>query len=206
MYARSTTFHADPARLDAGIEFCQDHVLPALMHQSGCIGLSLLVDRQDGRCIATSAWQTRATMRDSEAAVSGLRAEADTVLAAEHAIVEWEVTAVHRHHRSTDDSRARVTWAACDPEGLERATDALRYGGVPQLDQVPDFGGTSLMVDRNAGRLCLTATYGTTRALRDSAEGEVQVRDLVLEEAGAEVLEIAEFELVLAHFHVPELV
>ena len=54
MYARSTTFLARVSSIDEGIAHIRDEVLPALTGMEGCIGLSLLVDRDSGRCIATS--------------------------------------------------------------------------------------------------------------------------------------------------------
>ena len=58
MYARSTTIQAQPTSIDAGIAHVRDTALPALEGIEGFVGLSLLVDRSSGRCIATSAWQS----------------------------------------------------------------------------------------------------------------------------------------------------
>lgn len=58
MYARSTTIEAQPLSVDIGIAHVRDVVMPALQEIDGCVGVSLLVDRQSGRCIATSAWET----------------------------------------------------------------------------------------------------------------------------------------------------
>ena len=59
MFARSTTFQAEPASIDAGIAYMRDTVLPAL-EELGAAGMSLMVDRRFGRCIATSAWEPEA--------------------------------------------------------------------------------------------------------------------------------------------------
>lgn len=59
VYARSTTIQAQSECIDTGIAHVRDVVMPALQGMDGCIGVSLLVDRQSGRCIATSAWETR---------------------------------------------------------------------------------------------------------------------------------------------------
>ena len=63
MYARSTTVQAKRESIDAGIAHIRDEVLPALQRMDGCVGLSLLVDRDSGRCIATSSWESKAAMR-----------------------------------------------------------------------------------------------------------------------------------------------
>ena len=74
MYARSTTIQAQPLSVDIGIAHVRDVVMPALQEMNGYVGLSLLVDRQSGRCIATSAWQTMEAMRaGAERVVDGFR-------------------------------------------------------------------------------------------------------------------------------------
>ena len=54
MYGRSTTIEGQPSLIDEGIDYVRDVVMPALRRMDGCIGLSLLVDRGSGRCIALS--------------------------------------------------------------------------------------------------------------------------------------------------------
>ena len=73
MYARSTTIQAQPSSIDDGIAHVRDEIMPALQDMAGCIGVSLLVDRQSGRCIATSAWETDEAMRDSADQVTPIR-------------------------------------------------------------------------------------------------------------------------------------
>ena len=63
MYARSTTIQSQPLSVDIGIAHVRDVVMPALQEIDGFVGLSLLVDRQSGTCIATSAWDGLETMR-----------------------------------------------------------------------------------------------------------------------------------------------
>ena len=46
-----------------GSRIVRDEVMPALQAMDGYVGLSLLVDRESGQCIATSAWETEDAMR-----------------------------------------------------------------------------------------------------------------------------------------------
>src|SRR5689334_17523366 len=73
MYARSSTIHAQPLSLDEGIMYVREQTMPALMQIPGCIGLSLLVDREFGHCIATSSWESEDAMRASADAADSLR-------------------------------------------------------------------------------------------------------------------------------------
>ncbi|MDT5106825.1 MAG: hypothetical protein QOI25_4338, partial [Mycobacterium sp.] len=65
VYARSTTINAQSGSIDAGIAHIRDEVLPALRQLDGFVGLSLMVDRDSGRCIATTAWANEDAMRES---------------------------------------------------------------------------------------------------------------------------------------------
>jgi len=73
VYARSTTVHANRESIDAGIAHIRDEVLPALRQMDGCMGLSMLVDRESGRCIATSSWDSGGAMRAAAEQVGTIR-------------------------------------------------------------------------------------------------------------------------------------
>ena len=49
MYARSTTVNGDPKALDGAIAYVRDEVMPMVQEMDGCIGLSMLCDRDSGR-------------------------------------------------------------------------------------------------------------------------------------------------------------
>ena len=40
--------------------------MPRLLELDGCVGLSMAVDRESGRCITTSAWRSADAMRATE--------------------------------------------------------------------------------------------------------------------------------------------
>ena len=76
MYARSTTIQAQPSSIDAGVAHVREVVMPALQQIDGCVGVSLLVDRDSGRCIATSSWETEEAMHTSAERVRPVRDQA----------------------------------------------------------------------------------------------------------------------------------
>ena len=49
MYARSSTFRGPPDSIDAGIEFVHSEVLPTILVMDGCVGLSMLANRENAR-------------------------------------------------------------------------------------------------------------------------------------------------------------
>ena len=74
MYARSTTVNGDPKSLDDAIAYVRDEVMPIVQEMDGCIGLSMLCDRDSGRSITTSAWETEEAMHNSESPIHDMRA------------------------------------------------------------------------------------------------------------------------------------
>src|SRR5258707_10735220 len=73
VHARSTTVQAQPSSIDAGLAHIRDEVMPAVQAIDGCVGMSVLMDSDSGRCIITTAWETDEAMRASAEKASQLR-------------------------------------------------------------------------------------------------------------------------------------
>ena len=110
MYARSSTFQARPDSVDDGIAFCRDEVMRSIEGLRGFVGLSMMVDRGSGRCIATSAWDTRAHMRSSDEVLSALRARGGEIMGAAPTVEEWDISVLHRVHLTSPETCTRVSW------------------------------------------------------------------------------------------------
>ena len=205
MYARSTTFLARVSSIDEGIAHIRDEVLPALTAVDGCIGLSLLVDRNSGRCIATSAWQSEEAMRSSEDQVEPIRDRAAEIFGGSPQVERWEIAVLHRDHRSRDGACVRATWMQVEPAQADRGIDMFKMATLPAIEDLEGFCSASLMVDRASGRSVSSVTYDTMESMERNREAAGAVRRAGIEEADAQVLEVGEFELALAHLRVPEM-
>lgn len=206
MYARSTTFRARPAAIDAGIALMRDEVMPAAMAMSGCTGLSMMVDRRSGRCIATTAWDAAEHMRATAGLIAPMRERAAAVMRAEPFVEEWEIASVHRAHSSQDGACVRATWMWLEPAMVDHAVDTYRLVTLPAMEKLEGFCSASLFVDRQLGRAVSSVTYDTHGAMNNSREAARTVRTDNARDAHAQVLDVAEFDLVLAHLRVPEMV
>jgi len=205
MYARSTTIQGQPSSIDAGIAHTRDNVMPALEGIDGCVGLSLLVDRTSGRCIVTSSWESEEAMRASEDAVRPIRDRAVELLGGSREVEEWEIAAMHREHRAGEGACVRATWVKVDPDQLDRGIDFYKMTILPALEDLEGFCSASLLVDRASGRAVSTVNFDGREALERNREQAGAVRAAGSQEARAEVLEVCEFELALAHLRVPEM-
>jgi heme-degrading monooxygenase HmoA len=205
MYARSTTIQAQTSSIDDGIAHVRDTVMGALEGLDGFIGMSLLVDRQSGRCIATSAWETEEAMRASADAVRPVRDRAVEIFGGQAEVEEWEIAALHRDHRSTEGACVRATWVKIDPDQIDRGIDFYKGTILPALEELEGFCSSSLMVDRATGRGVACSTFDSFEALERDKEQLDRLRDTGSKEVSAEVLDQCDFELAVAHLRVPEM-
>lgn len=205
MYARSTTIQAQPSSIDAGIAHVRDEVMPALDAVDGCVGLSLLVDRESGRCIATSAWESAEAMRASEDRVRPVRDRAAQSFGGTAEVEEWEIAFLHRDHRSGDGACVRATWLSVRPGQLDRAVEFYKESVLPDMENLEGFCSASVMINRASGRAVSSATFDSREAMDRNSERARSLRAARLRDLGADQLDLGEFELALAHLRAPEL-
>ena len=206
MYARSTTIQAQPSSIDDGIAFVRDKVMPALKAMEGYVGLSLLVDRDSGQCIATSAWETEEAMRVSTEQAAPLRDQAGVQFGGGGVTVDqWEIGAMHRDHRSGDGACVRATWIKMPRDQVDRAVDFYRTSVLPALEDLDGFCSASFLVNRATGRGVSSATFDSRNAMDRNQENARELRNARTRELGADITDVGEFELTLAHLRIPEM-
>jgi heme-degrading monooxygenase HmoA len=165
-----------------------------------------MVDRESGRCIITTAWETEEAMRASAEKASQLRDQAAEKLGGKVEKIEgWEIAALHRDHRAGTGACTRATWVKGDPETADPKIDYYKTSVVPELENLEGFCSASLLVDRESGRSVSTVTFDSREAMERNRDQASALKSEKMKEAGVEELEEAEFELALAHLRVPEL-
>jgi hypothetical protein len=206
MYARTTTVRGDPRAVDEGITYARDTVWPQVQQMSGCVGMSMLADRDAGRCIVTTAWATDEAMRASAEAVRDMRSGAAEALRADTVdVAEWEIAVLHRKEHAGDSACVRVIWTDADPARMDEIVDAFRMSLLPRMDDLPGFCSVSMMGDRNTGKAVTAVTYADRESLERSRDPGKALRDEFTRAMGSEITEIAEFDLAIHHLRVPEM-
>src|SRR5713226_5476830 len=66
MYLRVTAFKSDPAKLEDGIGFLKDKIIPALSKVPGYLGATCIVDREKGEGAASTLWESLEAMNNAE--------------------------------------------------------------------------------------------------------------------------------------------
>ncbi|MGZ4446822.1 MAG: hypothetical protein ACXVEC_08970 [Nocardioides sp.] len=204
MYARSITYHGEAQRQDDGIAFVRDEVMPMITRLAGCVGLSMVVDRDTGASIVTSAWNSREAMLASNEALVASRARGGEILGSQPRIEEWEVAVMHRRHVVRAAAWCRLTWLRVNQGEVDRGIGLYRDAMVPEMESLDGFCSASLMVNRETGRACNTTVYDSHEAMAASRDRSWAIRDAGVRDAGVDVLDVAECEVALAHLRLPE--
>ena len=102
--------------------------MPTVTGMDGCMGMSMLVNRETGRGIATTSWMSEDEMRARRGQVSAFRSPGRR----DHGrlrptVDEWEIAVMHREHEAREGSWCRVTWLRCPPAEVE-ATPSTSSG------------------------------------------------------------------------------
>jgi hypothetical protein len=206
MYARSTTVHGDPMKIDDGIVYVRDTVMPAIKQMAGSVGLSMLCDRESGRCIVTTAWRDEMSMHDTEGAVHDMRQRAAEMLGGPADVQEWDIAVMHRMHEAHNGACTRVIYGSIDMAKLDDVVSTMRMSLLPRMEELPGFCAVSHMIDRETGRSATAVTYDSKADMMAANEQAKALREEFTSGVGMEIIGIAEFDLVLAHLRVPEMV
>jgi quinol monooxygenase YgiN len=206
MYARTTTVRGDPRAVEDGVAFTRSDLWPTIQRMDGCIGMSMLADRDEGRCILTSAWAGEDAMRASADEIGELRRQVAEVLRADAVdIAEWEIAVLHRSRPAGDAACVRCTWMDVPAGHVDEMVDAVRMSLLPRLEDLPGFCSVSLLVDRLGSRGVAAVTYADRDAIERTREEGAALREELSRATGSTVTEVAEFDLAMAHLHVPEM-
>ena len=73
MFARVSTFQGPPDQTAEGIRLAREQILPAARLMDGFKGIYLLYDRESGKSLSVTLWETEADMQASEEAASQVR-------------------------------------------------------------------------------------------------------------------------------------
>ena len=205
MHVRSTTVMGDPTSIEDGVAYLRDKVMQTLQTTEGCLGLSMLADRETGRCIASTAWKSDDAMRATEHKLQASRSSFALAVGGDHPDVQqWEIALVHREHPAGDGAGAQVAWARIQPNHVDALVDAYRENLMPKLSGLPGFCSLSFMVDRRNGRTVSVTCFEDPEALSRVRKEARSMREQFAQAMSARIVDVAEMELTLAHLGVPE--
>lgn len=205
MFVRATTITADPARLDDGIAFVRDHVVPAVQTLPGTLGLTMMVDRITGTATVTTAWESERARSEAEEVLSTLRGKAMRLMSGGTPVTElFELAVLDRLRPAQAGFWTRTTRVMIDPQHVDEAVDAYSSSTLHDLQLLPGYCSAVLLLDRARGAGVVSLTFDSRASLDASREQGESIRRAAVEKTGAAVSEIRESEIVIAGLRLPQ--
>ena len=159
----------------------------------------MLVDRENGHCIATSSWKNEEAMRASDEQLRPIRDRGRDILGGSLQVDEWEIAVMQLTQHG---ECCPVSWIQGDHDAM---TETFRVSLLPALEEMTGFCSASLLINRSTGLGCATTAWETRAAMEASRSTADNLRSRTASEAGGEIVEVHEFDLAYAHLHVPEM-
>jgi hypothetical protein len=145
-------------------------------------------------------------MHASAGQVSAMRTQAGQTMGfGQPEVDEWDIAVMHRDHPTHEGACARVTWVRGDPAETDRAIDVFKLAVLPALETFDGFTSASFMVDRSSGRAVGTSTFDSRAAMEAVRDRTATIRTRAIKEMDGRLLDVREYEVALAHLHVPEM-
>jgi hypothetical protein len=205
MYVRATTISADPARIDDGIAFVRDSVVPAVATLPGSLGLAMMVDRISGTTTVTTAWETEAARSAADQVLTSLRGKAMHIMGTGTPVTElFELAVLDRLRPAKSGFWNRMTYVTIDPAHLDDAVDAYASSTLHDLQLLPGYCSAVLLIDRTRGAGIVSITFDSKDSLEASREQAESIRRAAIEKTGAVVSEIRESQIALAGLRLPQ--
>lgn len=205
MYVRATTINADPARLEEGIAFVKDSVVPAVATLPGTLGLALFVDRTTGTTTVSTAWDSERARSQADEVLAPLRGKGNRILGGGTPVTElFELAVVDRLRPAQPGFYSRMTRVVIDPVHIEDAIDAYTSSTLHDLQLLDGYCSAALLVDRARGMGAVNVTFDSLAHLESSRARGEQIRRTGLEKAGAQVSDVREAEIVIAGLRLPQ--
>jgi hypothetical protein len=76
---------------------------------------------------------------------------------------------------------------------------------LPALEKLEGFCSASLLINRSTGRAVSSSTFDSREAMERNRDRATELRNARTRELGADILDVGEFELAIAHLRVPEM-
>jgi hypothetical protein len=89
---------------------------------------------------------------------------------------------------------------------MDRDIEVFRSTTLPGVEEFDGLCSASLLVDRAGGRVVATFAYADADVLAATRARAEELRSRTSAEMEARVQDVHEFDVVLAHLHVPEVV
>lgn len=186
------------SRIDEGVQFLRDEVVPQLQQQKGFRGLSASGDRTAGVVIVLSVWDTEEDLEASESAAEKARGSAVNVMGGKVSVERYEQTVWEiGDTRPGPGTRLHIRHTKLDPARIDANLAFFRETVVPDMKATPGFLGVRQLINRETGEGRVGTLWADDTSL-DASLARGEERRAMAAERGVQFGEEHRFEVLFA--------
>jgi len=205
MYLRVTAFKSDASKIEAGIAYLREKVIPALKQAPGFLGATCVVDRAKSTGAASTLWESLEAMNKAEQLGQQARIDSEEATGIEVVDVDrFEITALEIPGTLAElPSYTRITTAYGSPEKTDATVKAVRDQVIPTLKQQPGFRSFAAGANRMTGRGFTASSWATPEQREASNKVIADTRQRVADTSGLYGIQVDLVETVIAEVKLP---
>ncbi|MET7479607.1 hypothetical protein ABZT17_35315 [Streptomyces sp. NPDC005648] len=196
MFVRTVYTTGDPAKVDTAIRALNAQGRDLLEERPGYRGSGIFVDRELGKLLAVSWWETEEARRNSDEVMRARRGPLLEPFAATTAVDNYEATVFRSVRPPEAGGGLRISRLEFDPADTDLLTETFRASVLPRLETLRGLARTSLLVDRERGRGMVGALFVDRESLAASRGAQSSARHEGAAKAHVTVVGLEEFEVV----------
>jgi len=196
MFVRTVYTTGDPAKVDTAIRALNAQGRELLEERPGYRGSGVFVDRELGKLLAVSWWETEEARRNSDEVMRERRGSLLEPFAATTAVDNYEAMVFHSVRPPQAGGGLRITRLEFDPADADLLAETFRASVVPRLETLHGLARTALFVDRERGRGMTGTLFVDRESLAASRSAQASARHEGAAKAHVTVVALEEFEVV----------
>ncbi|WP_251095623.1 hypothetical protein [Streptomyces sp. Caat 7-52] len=198
MFVRAVYATGDPALLDSAVRSLNSGGRDLLEERPGYRGAGVFADRELGKLLAVSWWETEEARRNSDEVMRERRGQLLEPFAGTVSVANYEVAVFHQVEHPRQGGGLRATRMEFDPRDADLVVDTFRATVVPRVEPLPGLAGTCLQIDRERGLGVAGILFIDRASLAASRAAVAAVRHEASAKAHVDVVGLEEFEVVHA--------
>ncbi|MDI2129145.1 antibiotic biosynthesis monooxygenase [Yinghuangia seranimata] len=196
MYVRTTYVTGDPAQLGAALDALSREAPDLLRAQAGFRRFGLFADREVGKLLMGSWWESESARAESDKMLRERRMELLQPFATTVTTEAWEAVSFTPQPQVGPGGWLRTGRVEFAPSDAALYVSTFNEMGRPGLEAIDGLVGATLFMNGSAGRGMVGTLFRDKASMIASRGPQAAVRGEGLKKANVTLLSIEEFELV----------
>lgn len=196
MYVRTTYATGDPAQIEAALEAVGREAPDLLRAQPGFQRFGLFADRDLGKIVIGSWWESASARSESDTKLRERRMQLLSPFATTVTTEEWEAVSYTEAPQIAPGGGMRLGRVEFEPSDASMFVDSFVNTGRPKLEAISGLVGATLFMNAPAGRAVVGTLFRDRAALVASRGPQAAVRGNVAAKSRVSLMSMEEYEVV----------